>query len=439
MKPINKVFSVFILFALLTMSVTSSALAFDGRSGENVVIEADEVIEDDVYVGATTFTLDGTIKGDLIVSGESIVINGKVEGDVFAMGQSIVINGTVTDDVRIAGAGLQLGENASIGGDVLGASASMEAKKGSVVEGDFLYGGAQALLSGDVTGNAMFGAGALELRGTIGGDVTAEVGSAEDAGAPPSSYMWQTGISVPSVAPGFTIDEKAKIGGNLVYTQTKDIKIPADAVSGKVTRKEPVADVSAQYTPPTTAEKAATWSLDLLRSIVTLILFGLLLAWLAPQFTKSVMEKVSSNPAGSLGWGVVSYAAFFFTLLVIFTAMIVGGVVFGVLTLGGVSGTIVWLGILSIFALIIGFVLVTAFFTKIIVAWLGGKWIMGRINPALAEHKVWPLLVGVVIVALAVALPFVGWIFGLVVMFLGLGALWLWGRDLWQARKSAIV
>ena len=423
MKPINKVFSVFILFALLTMSVTSNAMAFDGRSGENVVIEADEVIEDDVYVGATSFTLEGTIKGDLIVSGETIVINGTVEGDLFAMGQSVTINGTVMDDVRIAGAGLQLGENANIGGDVLGGSASMETKKGSVVGGDFLYGGAQALLAGDVTGNAMFGAGALELRGAIGGNVTAEVGSAEDAGAPPSSYMWQTGISVPSVEPGFTIGEDAKIGGSLTYTQTKDIEIPADVVSGKVTRKEPVADVNMEYTPPTAAEKAATWSFDLLRSIVTLVLFGLLLGWLAPKFTQSVMGKIQAAPAASLGWGVISYAAFFFALLVIFTMMIIGGVIFGALTLGGVSGTIVWLGILSIFALIFGFVLVTAFFTKIAVAWLGGKWIMGRINPALAEHKVWPLLVGVVIVALIVALPFIGWIIGLLVMLHGLGAL----------------
>ncbi len=437
MKPINKVLSVFILLALLTMSVTSSAMAFDGRSGENVVIKADEVIEDDVYVGATTFTLEGTIKGDLIVTGETIVINGTVEGDLFAMGQSVVINGTVTDDVRIAGAGLQLGEEASIGGDLLGGAASMETKKGSVVAGDFLYGGAQALLAGDVAGDALFGAGAVELRGIISGNVIAEVADAEKAGAPPSSYMWQTGISVPSVEPGFTIGENATIGGNLTYTQTKDIEIPTDAVDGKITRKEPVADTDIQFTEPTVAQKAATWSLDLLRSIVTLSLFGLLLGWLAPKFMKSVMEKLQAAPAASLGWGVISYAAFFFTLLVILTVMVIGAVILGVLTLGGMSGTIIWVGILAIFALIVGFVLVTAFLTKILVAWQGGKWIIGRFNPSLAEHKVWPLLVGVVTVALVVALPFVGWIFGLAVIFLGLGGLWMWGRDLWLARKTA--
>jgi cytoskeletal protein CcmA (bactofilin family) len=437
MKPINKILSVFSLLALLTMTITSSALAFDGRGGETVVIEADEVIEDDVYVGATNFTLEGTIKGDLIVSAETIVINGTVEGDLLAMGQSVVINGTVTDDVRIAGAALQLGEEASINGDLLGGAASLEAKKGSVVKGDFLFGGAQALLSGEVGGDALFGAGSVELRGQIGGNVTAEVGDAEDAGAPPSAYMWQTGIPVPNVEPGFTINEEAKIEGSLIYTQTKDIQIPDGTVAGKVTRKEPAADVNVQYKEPTAGQKIATWSFDLLRTIVTLVLFGLLLGWLAPNFMKSVMDKLQTTPAASLGWGMISYAAFFFTLLVILTAMIVGGVVFGALTLGGVSGAIVWLGILAIFALIVAFVLVTAFVTKIVVAWLGGKWIVSRFNPALADHKFWPLLVGVTIIALLTALPFAGWILGLAVMFLGLGALWIWGRELWQARKAA--
>jgi hypothetical protein len=35
--------------------------------------------------------------------------------------------------------------------------------------------------------------------------------------------------------------------------------------------------------------------------------------------------------------------------------MILGGIFFGVLTLSGVSGTIIWVGILAIFELIVGF------------------------------------------------------------------------------------
>jgi hypothetical protein len=70
------------------------------------------------------------------------------------------------------------------------------------------------------------------------------------------------------------------------------------------------------------------------------------------------------------------------------------------------------------------------------VAQLSGKLILARINPALAEHKVWPLVIGVILIALLVALPLVGWLFGILIMFIGLGAIWAWGRDLMQARKA---
>jgi Ni,Fe-hydrogenase I cytochrome b subunit len=175
----------------------------------------------------------------------------------------------------------------------------------------------------------------------------------------------------------------------------------------------------------------------LFRTIVTLILFGLLLGWLAPTFMKSLVEKIRTQPAASLGWGLVAYAAFFFAILVVIVAMVAGGILFGVLTLGGMSGTIIWLGILALFAMIVGFVLVTAFLTKIIVAWLGGELILARFSPALAEHKVWPLVIGAVLVALVIALPFVGWLFGILVMFIGLGALWIWGRERMQTNKIA--
>lgn len=437
MKTIYKFLSVFSLLALLSMTITTPARAFDGRSGENVVIEANEVIEDDVYVTASDFVLDGTVKGDLIVFGGTITINGSVEGDLIAAGQSVVINGTVKDDARIAGAALQIGNSATIGGDLIAGGASLETQDGSAIEGDLVVGAGQTLLKGNVTGDVLAGVGSMELRGEFGGDVKAEVGDPEQGGPPPSMYMPQSNVSFPQVTPGFTIAEGAKIKGNLEYTQSKDIKIPADAVDGKITRTKPVVNPGEKEIPPTPAQTAMNWTFDLFRTIATLIVFGLLLGWLAPMFMKTLVEKVQTTPAASLGWGLVAYAAFFFAILVIIVAMVASGLLFGALTLGGVSGTIISIGILAIFALIVGFVLVTVFLTKIIVAWLSGKLILSRINPTLAEHKVWPLVIGVTIIALLIALPFVGWLFGLLVMFLGLGALWLWGRETMQTRKTA--
>ena len=236
MKTIYKFISIFSLIALLALAFATPAHAFDGRSGENVEIKADEVIEDDVYVTANNFVLEGTVKGDLIVFGETITINGTVEGDLIAAGQSVIINGTVTDDARIAGAVLQLGKTATIGGDVVAGGASLEAQDGSAIEGELVVGAGQTLLDGNITGDVLAGTGSLELNGEFGGDVNAQVGDPEEGGMPPSMYMPQANIQFPTVKPGFNIAEGAKIKGNLEYTQSKDVKIPANAVGGKVTR-----------------------------------------------------------------------------------------------------------------------------------------------------------------------------------------------------------
>ncbi|MBM3125891.1 MAG: polymer-forming cytoskeletal protein [Chloroflexi bacterium] len=439
MKTSNKFLSTMALLALLLLTITSPAHAFDGRGGESVIIAADEVINDDLYVGANEFVLDGTVNGDVVAAGTTITINGTVNGDLIAAAQTVVINGTITDDARIAGAALQVGTSASIGGDLVAAGASLETKKSSKVQGEIVVGAGQSLLAGDAAGDVLAGAGAVELRGEFGGDVQAYVDVMEgtESRPPMNLYMTNIPITLPSVDPGLTISDEARIAGDLTYTSTIDLSFPASAIEGRITRVEPVVEPEAVRIQPTRGQLALKWTLDLLRDIVTLILFGLLLAWLVPGFMKSLMDKIHSQPAASLGWGLVTYAGFFFLILLVIVVMIVGGVVFGFLTLGGVSGTIIVLGILAIFELIVAFVLITAFLTKIIIGWWSGRWILGRFNPSLAENKIWPLVLGVSITALAIALPFVGWLFGLVVTFLGLGALWLWGRSLWQNRATA--
>ena len=102
------------LICLVLFTLVPVALAFESRGGDTVVIGAGEVIEDDLYVGATNFTLNGTVKGDLIVGGNIIEINGAVEGDLTAAGQTVVVRGTVTDDVRIAGQALILDSDAQV-------------------------------------------------------------------------------------------------------------------------------------------------------------------------------------------------------------------------------------------------------------------------------------------------------------------------------------
>ncbi len=435
MKNFGRLFAALALLALLALGSALPAQAFDGRAGETVTIAADETVEDDLYVSAGNFTLEGTIKGDLIVFGSVIFINGTVEGDLIAAGQTIVINGKVADDARIAGGILQIGKSASVGDDLVAAGGGLELTDGSLVGGDLTAAAGQILAAGKVGGNGLVSAGSLDLRGEIGGNLNAEVGGPEEGSGPPmSTFFPNSPVSMPNVAPGFNVSKDARVKGNLEYTHTRDLAIPAGVVGGKITRREPQIDPAEMQVKPTPAEAALSWTLDLLRSIVSLLLVGWLLGWLFPSFMQSVEAKAQAKPLAALGWGVVTYASFFFALLLVLVAMIVGGTLFGALTLNSLTTTVVWLGIFILFGLILFFVLAVVFVTKVAAAELGGKLLLQKLAPALAENKYLPLGVGVVLLAVLMALPFLGWLFSLLAVLAGLGALWMRGSEAWQAR-----
>ena len=417
------------LLGLLALGVATPALAFDGRDGDNIVIGAEEVIDDDLYVGAENFTLDGTVKGDLVIGGSVITINGTVEGDLIAAGQTVVINGAVNDDARIAAGAVLIGENASIGGDIVIAAGSLEARKGSTIGHDAVFVGGQALLAGKITRDLNMGGGGLELRGTVGGDANISAGDPEQSGPGPMIFMPNSSIPLPNVQPGLKIDPEAKIEGTLEYVSRKEINFPG-GIAARVKRIEPVVDPASVVRPPTLVERGVAGVLDMLRNMVTLLLLGLLLVWLFPNFVNSSIAQVRASPLPAFVWGIVSWAAFFFTLTFILVAMLFGGIFFGILTLGGLSATIIWLGVLSMFTLVVGFVLAATVISKIIVAVLGGRLILNKIKPEWAEHRIWPLAVGVVIFAILAAVPVFGGLLNVIVILFGLGALWLSGREL---------
>lgn len=427
---------------LLTLSAVTPAAAAETRQGDHVVIAAGEVVADDLYIMADTFTLDGTIEGDLVVFASQVTINGTVEGDLMAAAQTVIINGQIADDARLGGAVIFLGPEARLGGDLLSGCSSLETRPGSVIGGDLMDGGNQALLAGEIGGDVTIGANGLEVRGVIGGNLTAYVGEATGE----YSYfpsMPNMSITIPAVRPGLALDPTARIAGDLTYTQSANLNIPAGVVAGAVTRQEPAVEPSqgerfpVEVRQPTTAEKIGDWFLGLLRRSVTLILVGLLLAWVAPRFVPDLGRKIETRPLPSLGWGVVAWSAFWFALLVVLFAALFLTLVFAALTLGGLAAAAAILGLLLLIELVVVFVLVTRWLTFLTIGTLIGRLILNAVKPGLGEHRIWPLLLGVVLIAIVTEAPFIGWVVGLLVVLFGLGALWLQGKEFLQARKAS--
>jgi cytoskeletal protein CcmA (bactofilin family) len=446
-KP-HKLISILTLFFLLTIAFVSPAYAFDGRSGDKIVIQAGNVVNDDLYVGANEFVLDGTVNGDVVAFAQTITINGTINGDLITGAQTVVVNGAVTGNIRMGGSVLFVGEKAAIGGDILGAGYSLEVRKGSTIGRDVVAAGAQIVLAGDVSRNVTAATGALQIDGNIGGNVNAQVGEAGQTrnGPPPTMFMPQSTVPIPPVTQGLTIDPSAKIAGNLDYTQNNNLSFPAGVVGGKITRTQPKATQNQPAPEKTTAQKVLQWGIQLARSLVTLLLIGLFLLWLFPGFTRALGEKLQSKPWPSLGWGVVTYAGFFFLILLVIFVTVLGALIFGLLTLGGLSAAIVWAGILTLFAMILGFVLATSFVAKVVFGLALGTWILARLNSPLASSKFWPMVVGVVVIVLVVALltfplipGFLGGLLNFAIILFGLGTMWLWGRESLAKKPAAAI
>lgn len=424
-RRIRYIALVLTLLVLAALLVVPTAHAFESRGGDKIVITEDEVIDDDLYVGANVFVLEGTINGDLVVGATDITINGTVTGDVWAGGQSVVVNGTVQDDVHAAGAALIIGAGAQIGDDLIAAGYSLEMEPGSEMAGSLIYAGGQGLLAGTVGEDADLAANAIELQGEVEGDVKADISGTEDQISFVPLNFIPNMPRVPSVEPGLTLGEEALIGGTLTYAATEELDIEEGVVAGEVEfQEEPV-------TPETrraTRSAAVTWLLRTIRRIVALIIVALLLAWLIPALLKRPALEVQARPGPSVGWGALIFFLFPLAVFVLAGIIILLALLLGIISLGNLTGSVIMLGIAGILALVVSFGLAVTYLTKAILGYWGGHFILSRLNSDWVAKPVLVTLVGVVLVALLISIPFLGWIFSLAINLFGLGALWLWLR-----------
>ncbi|MCZ7575028.1 MAG: polymer-forming cytoskeletal protein [Ardenticatenaceae bacterium] len=419
------------LVLLIGLVVPVTALAAEVRSANQVVVGPTEVVADDLYAFGNTVTIDGTVKGDLVTFATQVTINGTVEGDVLALSQALVINGTVGDDVRAAGQVIMLDRGAQVADDAVIGSLSLESRAGSTMGGDLLFGAAQARLAGNVDHNVRGAASAVALDGTVGRDVTLEVGG--QAGGPqPALFMPPAPVPMPAVQPGLTLGDSARVGGRLTYQSPVEGKIaPAAQVPGGVSYEPVVVAPAREPTPVSIA-------LDHLRRLVTLLLVGLLMMWVAPAWTTTLGGMIQSRPLASLGWGVVALVVFPVVVITLAVVAILLAIAFGRLTLGGLVGPLVGIGLTADAVLVTTFLIFTGFVAQIVVSVLGGHWLLNQLQPALAASRVWPLVAGLIVLVILTAIPWLGFLVTLVVSLLGLGALWLWTQARLRPTSAAV-
>jgi hypothetical protein len=348
--------------ALLLVVTPSRAEAATMLQDQTVTVAANQIVTDDVYAAGGSIVIDGRVNGDVVAFAGTVTINGTVAGNVMVAAGTTTINGKVGGTLRAVGGTVTV--NGTVGKDVV------------VGSGTLTIGGS-ALIGRDVWS----GAGTTTVNGHIARDVQA-------AGA-------------------LYIISGAAVGGDVTYSGDVAPEIAAGtAVHGTVQHvAAPPGGPSVAWTAPWSVADPGAAGFGWIRMLIGLFLLGLVMALLAPRFSRRAISQLEGTPWKSVGWGLVFVIVVPFLAVAIFVAgVFVGGW---------------WL------ALILIALYLMALPVSMVTAGLAlGHWVLTRLGQR-ESGVAWELLLGLVLLGIISLVPVAGAIVLFAASLLGGGALLL--------------
>jgi hypothetical protein len=243
------------------------------------------------------------------------------------------------------------------------------------------------------------------------------------------------------VKPGLRVGPDAHIGGKLTYTSSVPQASAIEAEpSGGVVYQTPTPDEEeVAPTPPARVSFGGNllhWFLTRVRDLVTLLVLGALTLWLLPGVFGKVVDKAQAQALPAAGWGLLAAIVGYVGAVLIAVALAIVGVLFGIITLGGLSNAVFGVGFSGLGVVVAVFTLLVSYGSKLVIAYLVSRIALGKIAPQWAGNRAVVLVMGVVAYVILRGIPFLGWVIGVVVTVVGLGAMWLAFRE-WRASRSA--
>ncbi len=351
-----------------SLAVPEAAHALDVRRSEGTIsVPAAETVDDTLIVAAQAITIEGDVTGDLVAAGQSIDIAGDVGGNVIAFGESVTVRGAV-------------------GGFVLSAASSVTLD-GADVAGDLWASGALVAVDDDATvrRNATVASSAVTIDGAVDKDLFAFSESVAVSG--------QLGRNLEAFTNRIRLAGDARVAGDVrLRTQGEDSLIRGDGVQIDGELEFLALPEELEPENPYATVSFYLWQVV---QIITGLLVGLVLLWLAPGLRHA-----------SIGAGIDGLKSAGIGLLALLT-MPVAAVLIGATIIGLPFAFVTF----ALWAL--GFYLST-----ILVGAIVGRMVLPDSNSLPMT-----LLVGLTIVVVITALPWVGDFLGFILTILGLGLL----------------
>ena len=346
-------------------------------AGDRVHISAS--VTDDIFAAAREITIEGARAQAVFLAGGTIRVKDSTVRDMVAAAHDIEIMGTIEDDALIAvcpicpwGSGrLLLGPQARIGDD------------------------------------ARLLAGTLEIQGTVGGDLRAIARRIVISGTVDGKADLR--------AKEIVIASGARLAGELVARSPRKPEIAAGA-----TIAGPVREIETEVNIPDPKDLPRVIGWVAAAAAVILVLGVLLLGVLGQLAAPVPLSRAAARMRTEL-WGCIGRGLAWALILPALGALLFASVI-------GIPAAVI---LMATFAVLCALAFVTS-------AYAIGLWLRSRRAAAAPEPRTggrigWTL-VGILVLFIALVVPFVGWIFALLALLGGLGAI---ATGLWRQMRSA--
>ncbi|MEW5795951.1 MAG: polymer-forming cytoskeletal protein [Candidatus Zixiibacteriota bacterium] len=399
-------------FGAIALGLAWPAGATTYQCGDNVHISPLHEIADDFYTFSDDTRVDGTIIGDLVAISAQTTIKGNILRSANLVGRYGDHNGSVDGSLRFFGDRLSVGGR--VGGSVLFLGRKLLVSQGSLVEKDINAAGAEVMIEGNVLGKVTCAAETVRISGQVGGDVSVE-------------------------GEKIILSPPAVIRGNLLYTTEREDQLtvePGVTVIGTTTWQDCKTKVDEDEESSVLSEAAYRIS-----ALLAAFFFGVIMIGLFRPYAQESMNQLTSRSTTSVAAGLLVGLGLVLAVVVLFLALI--GTLLGNILLHGSLAVIgVMLLILSILLIpISSFVTVSGavvFYTgKVVIALAVGYLVLKGLRPGISRLSKGALLLGLVIISIGVALPYVGPLIYMLVSLVGAGAIILGVRNCQRDKGTA--
>ncbi len=373
---------------LLTLSigVTTTALPSAGQAlqiiqqEDPVIVAASKSIDDTLLITSKDATVHGDIKGSLFIAAEDVEVTGDISGNLITLADNVTISGSIGGTIISLGDSVVF-EDAKVAGDLWLAGDTVKLDSKSEIRGNLASFGNSIAVEAKVGKDMLVAAQRAVLSGEIGGDLN--IGTKH-----------------------ISLLENTLVGGNITYrTASKDGLVLGDNVTIR-------GEIDYQGKPRNFPARSRFESHSFYLWELLWFVGAFVVGWLVFSLTPGLGRI-------ELGGGKESITTAGLGFLVLITVPIAAIII-----------------AITVVGLPLSFITIMAWLTawylaKIVIAHLVGRSVLASRSddPGLASA----LFVGLIIVTVAINLPFLGGVINLLATILGLGLM----VQFWLHRRSS--